>query len=201
MKRTDVEAGVIYAVKNSYGPPGIVVFLEDGAAGLYQRERHGAGIRQLIENKTTKAKRGQGWSETTRGYAAIEGRWDANKSEVLDLLAAIDPATELERFKANEQPSVDGLSFEIRYTLTDVSGLYADEKAAYDEAKEAERAADRHRAEQKAAAAERAGDLLESLSAYGIRLVRATDEGFFLKLGEADKLLALLREYAPSPEA
>lgn len=35
MKRNDIKAGVVYAVKSSYGAPSPIVFLEDGVAGLY----------------------------------------------------------------------------------------------------------------------------------------------------------------------
>lgn len=41
MKRSSIKAGVVYAVKSSYGPPSPIVFLEDGAAGLYTRGAYG----------------------------------------------------------------------------------------------------------------------------------------------------------------
>ena len=193
MKRTDIKAGVIYASKNSYGPPGIVVFLEDGAAGLYERQRHGKGIRKVDENKWTKAKRGSGWSETTKGYAAIAGHWDA-KGEVLGLLSAIDPARELERFLAGEHPSVEGLEFDIRYTLTDISGLYAEEKAAYDAKEAAEQAARRRKAEADRAASARRRSITEALSAYGIGARDNAAGKVELSLDEAEKLLDKIRE-------
>ena len=191
MKRTDIKAGVIYASKNSYGPPGIVVFLEDGAAGLYERQRHGKGIRKVDENKWTKAKRGSGWSETTKGYAAIAGHWDA-KGEVLGLLSAIDPARELERFLAGEHPSVEGLEFDIRYTLTDISGLYAEEKAAYDAAQAAERAARTRKAEADRAASARRLGVIQALSDYGINAGSNEKGNITLSPDEAEKLLALI---------
>ena len=193
MKRTDIKAGVIYASRSSYGPPGIVVFLEDGAAGLYERQRHGKGIRKVDENKWTKAKRGSGWSETTKGYAAIAGHWDA-KGEVLGLLSAIDPARELERFLAGEHPSVEGLEFDIRYTLTDISGLYAEEKAAYDAKEAAEQAARRRKAEADRAASARRRGIVEALSTYGITAKDNAAGKIELSLDEAEKLLDKVRE-------
>ena len=195
MKRTDIKAGVIYASKSSYGPPGIVVFLEDGAAGLYERQRHGPGVREVEENKYTKAKRGSGWSETTKGYAAIATRWDA-KGDALALLGAIDPARELERFKAGEHPSVEGLEFDIRYTLTDISGLYAEEKAAYDAKEAAEQAARRRKAEADRAASARRRSITEALSAYGITAKDNAAGKIELSLDEAEKLLDKVREAA-----
>ena len=193
MKRTDIKAGVIYASKNSYGPPGIVVFLEDGAAGLYERQRHGKGIRKVGENKWTKAKRGSGWSETTKGYAAIAGHWDA-MGEVLGLLSAIDPARDLERCLAGEHPSVEGLEFDIRYTLTDISGLYAEEKAAYDAKEAAEQAARRRKAEADRAASARRRGIVEALSTYGITAKDNAAGKIELSLDEAEKLLDKVRE-------
>ena len=195
MKRTDIKAGVVYAIRNSYGPPGIVVFLEDGAAGLYSRERHGNRIRQETENKYTKAKRGSGWGETTRGYAAVTARRDA-KREAVSLLSTIDPARELERFRAGEHPSVEGLEFDIRYTLADVSGLYAEEQAAYDAKEAAERAARLRKQEADRAASARRRGIVEALNAYGIGARDNAAGKVEFSLDEADKLLALLREHA-----
>lgn len=189
MKRTDIRAGVVYAIKSSYGPPGAVVFLEDGAAGLYERQPHGAGVRKLEENRYTKAKRGSGWSETTKGYAAIVAPVAA-----LDVLAAINPARELERFLANERPSSDDLEFSIRYTLTDVSGLYAEEKAAYDAKEAADREARRRKDEAARAASARRRSILEALDAYGIGARDNAAGKIELSLDEADKLIAMLRD-------
>lgn len=201
MKRTDIKAGVVYAVRSSYGPPTAIVFLEDGAAGLYQREPYGkSGIRKLTEDKFNKAKRGSGWSDTTKGYAAITARWDG-KRDTLGLLAAIDPANELARFVASESPSVEGLEFSIHYTLSDISGLYADERAAYDARQEAERDARSRKDEAERAASARRRDTSESLSAYGIE-ARGNDKGRIeLSLDEADKLVTLLRAHAPTKRA
>ena len=193
MKRTDIKAGVIYASRSSYGPPGIVVFLEDGAAGLYERQRHGPGVREVEENKYTKAKRGSEWSETTKGYAAIATRRDA-EGDALALLGAIDPARELERFKAGEHPSVEGLEFDIRYTLTDISGLYAEEKAAYDAKEAAEQAARRRKAEADRAASARRRGIVEALSTYGITAKDNAAGKIELSLDEAEKLLDKVRE-------
>ena len=196
MKRTDIKAGVIYASKSSYGPPGIVVFLEDGAAGLYERQRHGAGILKVAENKYTKAQRGSGWSTATRGYAAIVAR-GVTPAEALGLLSTIDPARELEHFKAAGHPSVEGLEFGIRYTLTDISGLYADEKAAYDAKEAAEQAARRRKAEADRAASARRRSIAEALSTYGITAKDNAAGKIELSLDEAEKVLGKIR-LAPS---
>jgi len=192
MKRTDIKAGVIYASKSSYGPPGIVVFLEDGAAGLYERQRHGEGIRK-VDEKYSKAKRGSGWSETTKGYAAIVPR-GVTPAEALGLLSAIDPARELERFRATEHPSAEGLEFDIRYTLTDISGLYAEEKAAYDAREAADRAARQRKQEADRAASARRRSIVEALNAYGIGARDNAVGKVELSLDEAEKLLDKVRE-------
>lgn len=197
MKRTDIRAGVVYAVKSSYGPPSPIVFLEDGAAGLYGRGGYGRGeIRKLEENSYTKAKRGSGFSDSARGYAALKASWqrEFSNADAAQQMSAADPAAELARFLADEKPSAPALEFEIVTSLSQINGLYNEELAAYEAQQQGEREARRRHAEQKAAAAERAVSLKESLSAYGIRVTMATDEGFFLKLDEADKLLALLRD-------
>lgn len=196
MKRTDIRAGVVYAVKSSYGPPIPIVFLEDGAAGLYGRGNYGRGApRKLEESKTMKAKRGRGFSDSTRGYAAIarNGGAGASNAEAAAAMKALDPAAELARFIADEQPSSEILHFRIEPSLNQITGLYDEELAAYEAQREAGRAADRRRQQEKAALAERAGGLQESLSAYGIRVRRATDGTFELSLDEAGKILALLR--------
>ena len=138
---------------------------------------------------------GRHCGETTKGYAAIAGHWDA-KGEVLGLLSAIDPARELERFLAGEHPSVEGLEFDIRYTLTDISGLYAEEKAAYDAKEAAEQAARRRKAEADRAASARRRSITEALSAYGITAKDNAAGKIELSLDEAEKLLDKVREAA-----
>ena len=131
--------------------------------------------------------------QLTEGYAAIATRWDA-KGDALALLGAIDPARELERFKAGEHPSVEGLEFDIRYTLTDISGLYAEEKAAYDAKEAAEQAARRRKAEADRAASARRRGIVEALSTYGITAKDNAAGKIELSLDEAEKLLDKVRE-------
>jgi hypothetical protein len=196
MKRTDIRAGVVYAIKSSYGAPAPIVFLEDGAAGLYGRGNYGRGApRKLDEDKYTKARAGKGFSDSDRGYAAIEAR---RPREITDAAAAllmseINPQAEMSRFLADERPSEEGLRFVIVTSLTQIGGLYDEELAAYEARKEAERAADQRKSDERGARIARIKAAIEALSAYGIRATGAWGEGQVeLSPDEAEKLLALL---------
>lgn len=197
MKRTDIRAGVVYAIKSSYGPPSPIIFLEDGAAGLYARGSYGRSeVRKLEETKTTKAKRGSGFSDATRGYAAVaaNGGAGAPAAELVAAMKALDPTAELARFVADERPSSEILRFVIEPSLNQIAGLYAEELAAYEAQREAELAADRRKRAEQDAKTSRASDLIEGFSAYGIRARGAFEGKVELSLDEADKLLALLRD-------
>ena len=208
MKRTDIKAGVVYAIKSSYGPPSPIVFLEDGAAGLYGRSNYGQGpIRKLEENKHTKAKAGRagrGFSDSARGYAAINTSWSSKVSlaDMIGQIRSASPDAELARFLAGKQPSVEGAGFEIVTSLGQIDGLYAEELAAYNARIEAEHAASRRKADEQTALAERIGTAVEGLSAYGIRAKGAwKSEQVELSADEAEKLVALLRAHAPTKRA
>ena len=204
MKRTSIKAGVVYAIKTRYGSPSPIVFLEDGAAGLYGRGNYGRDpYRKLDENSYTKAKRGTGFSESSRGYAAIKVSWsgDLKDADAAEQMRAIDPEAELARFLADESPSVSGLAFELVTGLSQIDGLYDEELAAYNARMEAERAADRRKRNESAARTNRITAVIEALSAYGIRAKGAWEgKQVELSVDEAEKLLDLLRDRpAPAP--
>ena len=196
MKRTDIRAGVVYAVKSSYGPPSPIMFLEDGAAGIYSRGNFGRGAPRKLP-ADYKAKAGRGLSDSGRGYAAIRRNsvGDLTTDEAVERLGAIDPAAELARFLADESPAVDGLRFEIVTSLGQITGLYAEAVTQY----EAERKAERERRDQREAALatawQRAASIRDGLAELGIRsTVVSADYGgsISLSLDEAEKLFALL---------
>lgn len=197
MKRNDIRAGVVYAIKSSYGPPSPIVFLEDGAAGLYSRGNYGRGpYRKLEENSHTKARVGKGFSEASRGYAVMERSAvdDLSHADAAGQMRAANPESELARFLADENPTADGLRFTIVTSLNQISGLYDEELAAYEAQREAERAADRRKRNEATARSERITAAVEALSAHGIR-AKGAWEGRQLELSvdEAEKLIALLR--------
>ena len=198
MKRTSIKAGVVYAVKSTCGSPTPIVFLEDGAAGLYGRGNYGRDpYRKFTEDEYTKAKRGSGFSESSLGYAAIKTGWNRNASmpDAAEQMRGIDPATELARFLADEKPSTDGLEFEIVTGLGQIDGLYDEELAAYNARMEAERAAERRKSDERSAISARVGAVVEALSAYGIRAGGAWKGAQVeLPVNEAEKLLAILRD-------
>jgi hypothetical protein len=202
MKRSDIKAGVVYAVKSAYGPPGPIVFLEDGAAGLYQRDHYSSKVKQLAESKFSKAGRG-GAFESGRGYAAVVRDYAAPgpgvKADPLPAMRALDCAAELERFRAGERPSAAGLRFEIVTSLNQVAGLYDEELAAYEARREAERAANRRKQAENKAARDRADAILDRLNALGVD-GEAVSKGrepwshICISVADAEKFLALLRD-------
>ena len=205
MKRSSIKAGVVYAIKSSYGPPSPIVFLEDGAAGLYGRSNYGRGpIRKFDENKHTKAKKGHGLSDSDRGYVAMKVSWALGISNAgaAERMRAIDPEAGLARFLAGESSSIDGVGFDIVTSLGQIDGLYAEELAAYSARLDAERSAGQRKADEQAARAARIAAVIEALSAYGIRAKGAwKGEQVELSVDEAEKLAALLRAHAPTKEA
>jgi hypothetical protein len=198
MKRTSIKAGVVYAVRSSYGAPAPIVFLEDGAAGLYGRGNYGRGpYRKLAESSHTKAGRGKGFSESDHGYAVMERSkvGDASDAEAAEQMRAASPEAELARFLADESPSADGLRFAIVTSLSQIGGPYDEELAAYSARVEAEKAAERRKSDARTVLAERITAAIEGLSAYGIRATGAwAAEQVELSVDEAEKLLALLRD-------
>ena len=194
MKRTDIRAGVVYAVKSGYGPPSPIVFLEDGAAGLYSRGDYGRGAPAERDPRIWKAQRGSGYGTSDCGYAAMirSGASGLMYEDAAAAMAAADPGAELARFLADERPSGEGLMFSIVTSLGQISGLYDEELAAYNAAKEAERARERRLSEERAAESARRLGLVEALSAYGIRARDNSAGKIELSPDEADKLIALL---------
>lgn len=194
MKRTDIRAGVVYAVKSSYGPPSPIVFLEDGARGLYSRGDYGRGAPAERDPRIWKAQRGSGYGKSACGYAAIRPG-SARDSDAAEELGAIDPAAELARFLADQQPAAEGLSFEIVTSLGQISGLYAEELAAY----EGMRAAERRRQAENRTARDRADSITDQLSAFGVdgeavSKDRSHWSHICISVADAEKLIALLRD-------
>jgi hypothetical protein len=167
MKRTDIRAGVVYAVRSSYGPPVPVVFLEDGAAGLYGRDSYGRGPYRRLDGNFYKATAGKGLGSPARGYAALErnGGSGIPNADAAELLRAADPVAELARFLADGKPSAEGLRFAIVTSLGQIGGPYDEELAAYSAAKDAERERRRRIDEERAAESARRQDIVEALSA------------------------------------
>jgi len=186
MKRTSIKAGVVYATKTA-GSPNPVMFLEDGAAGLYSRQR-GGGIHQHEENSYTKARAGQGFSIVSIGYVILKQDWMSAGSQPLALPWQVDPAAELERFRAGEKPSVKGLTFDIITSLAKIAPW--DEATAENEAREA---AQREARAKSAESRARIDAAREGLRALGIDTGYSLGSGKIeLPVWEVEKLLALL---------
>jgi hypothetical protein len=191
VKRKDIKAGVVYAEPRSYGPPTAVVFLEDGAATVWQRVERYSGpdeVRALAAD--AKPQKGSGWRGRSQGYATVRG--DA------ELLAGLDVAAELERFKADSQPSRDGLWFTLAFQLGKVAGPYADEVAAYKAREDAKRKADDDAKNRRLAARKRVDDVREALGEEaGIASQYVQDSygkhGIWVSVEDAERLLTLLR--------
>ena len=189
MKRTSIKAGIVYASKSDHGSPSPVMFLEDGAAGIYSRQR-GGSIRQQTETSYTKAHRGRGWSDESIGYAAVVQDWITPGTKPALLPWALDPAAELERFRAGGKPSVPGLKFDIITSLGKIGpwgAAVAEHEARLAAKREAEQKAEAGRVRAKAAH--------DGLRALGIsaRLSFSTHR-IELDIWEAEKLLDMLRE-------
>jgi hypothetical protein len=147
VKRSDIKAGVVYAVHSSYGSPSPVVFLQDAAAGLFQRQRGGL-IKDYTGQKWAKAHQGRGWSSYSMGYAAVKpsraGSFNVESGGMshqarIQALHGLDTAAELQLFKEGKDPSVAGVEFEIVSSLGKIRGEYEAESIAYDAAQAAER--------------------------------------------------------------
>ena len=196
MKRTDIRAGVVYAVKSSYGPPSPIVFLEDGARGIYSRSPYGRGAPVERDPKRYKPKRGRGWEGTDCGYAAIRGG-SAREGEAAELLRSVDLPAELARFLADKMPTADGLSFEIVTGLGKIDGLYDEELAAYEARQEAERAERKREQGEAEAARNRADAITFRLSAFDVDAEAVSKDRehwshIVIPVADAEKLLALL---------
>lgn len=188
MKRTDIRAGVVYAIKHDRGAPSPVMFLEDRAAGIYSRQR-GGGIRQRAEDSRTKAHRGHGFSDETIGYAAVVQDWTTPGTSPAQPPWNLDPAAELEQFRGGGSPSAQGLRFDLITSLGKVAPW--DETVAEDEARRAAGQAAREKSDAHRARVQAARD---GLAEFGI------DAGYSfgnakieLAVWEVEKLLALLR--------
>lgn len=191
MKRKNIKAGVIYAVKSSYGgSPSPVVFLEDGAAGLYRRGHDGTRFVQAAEDKYTKAKKGTGWTETTYGYAAVVRDGTATlPGGALGALAAIDASAELERFRTIGRPASGLLRFALITSLARIAS-WDDAVAEY----KAARAADRKRWDETNARTQRQTAVLAGLQDLGLSVSAREQGAVGMSLEAAERLLAMLSE-------
>lgn len=146
MKRTDIKAGVVYAVHSSYGSPKPVVFLQDGAAGLFQHQRGGGAPRDVTGSRGVKAGKGSFYAPGGTGYAAVVPSRFGDFAEMpykerVQALYSLDIAAELARFKDGKEPLGSGMQFEIITSLTKVRGEYEAESAAYEKKAKDDRAA------------------------------------------------------------
>lgn len=188
MKRTDIKAGVIYAIKGSYGPPGPVVFLEDQAATVYERIKHGTGYKALPA--TYKAQAGSGWSTPSRGYAVVRGDKPytaGQRTEALAAMTGIDTTAELAAFRAGKGTD-SGLSPGILTSLSKVVP-WDDAVAEYD----ARQAADGKRIAEADAMTQRRAEVIAAFAAIGITVASYAGPGLVqLNLDEADKIMRLI---------
>lgn len=196
MQRKDIKAGVIYAVKSSYGQPHPVLFLEDGAAGLYTHERyHYERRRPAYEGAKARAARG---FDPVFGYAAVEpadgGHDRDDRDAVLAAMREVDPVAELERFKAGRNPASEILQFAIISNLGKI--------APWDDVlaeRELQRQRDRKRTEEANARMARTRAAIDGLRQHGIAGTRILDygaggEGVLIGIADAERLLAMLSE-------
>lgn len=184
MKRKDIRAGVAYALK-SHSTPKPAVFLEDGAATLWEKLRNSGGYRELSE-PLYKPRVGHGWDGTNRGFAIIAGDAEA--------LAGIDAAAELARFRAGQQPSNAELHFSLVTVLGQVIGPYGEAVAAYERerARQREETSRRHRDID--AALHRQLAITEAFGEFGIRAGSGGSDRVSISIEDAERLIALLRE-------
>ena len=190
MKRKDIKAGVVYAIKASYGPPSPVVFLEDQGATLFEHRNGRAGNPRAPEG--AKAGRGDGYSAASYGYAAITGKsaYDGGaRAERAAEMEGIDLAAELAAFRAGERPEGEELGqyFTLLTSLNQVCPWDA-AVAAY----EAKRAADQKRMDAADALTQRRTEVIEAFAAIGIKAMSSGPGMLTLTLDEAGKLLRLV---------
>lgn len=191
MQRKNIKAGVIYAVKSSCDSPSPVVFLEDGAAGLYTPAlRGGTRFVQAAESKYAKAKRGTGWNGTTYGYAAlVPARIPDAVGEALGALREIDASAELERFRTIGRQESGLLRFDLITSLTRIVP-WDDAVAEY----EATRAADQKRWDEVNARTGRQTAVLAGLRNLGLSVSAREQGAVGMSLEAAERLLAMLNE-------
>jgi hypothetical protein len=188
MKRADIKAGVVYAIKASYGPPSPVVFLEDGAATLYEH-RDAGGYEALPA--TYKASAGRGWSQPSRGYAVVQAPGSrphiaGQRTEALAALAGVDTAAELAAFRTGRRAE-SGLSSSLLTSLNQVVP-WDDAIAEYD----AKQAADAKRVFEADALTQRRAEVIAAFAAIGIKAMTSGPGVVLLSLDEAGKLLRLV---------
>jgi hypothetical protein len=195
VKRTDIRAGVVYAIKASYGPPSPVVFLEDGAATLFEYVNGRAGYQ--VAPESARAGRGDGYPAETYGYAAITGQsaYDAGeRAQRAAEMEDIDTADELAAFRGGERPDGEELGqyFTLLTSLNQVCP-WDDAVAAY----EAKRASDQRRMDAADAMTQRRNEIITGLARFGVTAACGNPGMVTLDLDEAEKVIGLI---APTTE-
>lgn len=188
MKRTNIRAGVVYAIKSSYGPPVPVVFLEDGAATVYDKPIGATGYRAHPEG--TKARAGRGWSESSLGYATVGKYWDVRLSDALPDLH-LKTASELKSFRDGGKPASSRLEFRLLTSLSRV--VPWDEAVAEYEARTAH---DRQRMKAADQMQIRRNTAIAALAGLGITAAPGDPGTVMLTLDEAEKVLRLAAKEA-----
>lgn len=201
MQRKSIKAGVIYAITSPYAQPSPIVFLEDGAAGLYTRDRYGSRIRPVPESSTTKARAGRGFDPSI-GYAAVVTGslvYGTEKEAAIEAMRTIDPAAELDRFKASARPAAEMLQFKIIASLGKITE-WDQATAAYEAGREADRRRDAERAERN----RRTQAAVAALKGHGFltarRTVESGSEGVAILIDDAERLLEMLASLRTADE-
>jgi hypothetical protein len=195
VKRTDIKAGVVYAIKAAYGPPSPVVFLEDGAATLFEHVDVRAGY-QVAPGGAT-AGRGRGYPARTYGYAAITGQQaydDGARARRAAEMRGIGTSAELAAFRTGGRPDGEELGqyFTLLTSLNQVCP-WDDAVAAY----EAKRASDQQRMDAADAMTQRRNEIITGLACLGITAACGRPGMVTLDLDEAEKVIRLI---APTTE-
>jgi hypothetical protein len=211
MRKTDVVPGTIYASHGSWGAPHPVQLL---TAGLYVAGRRGG--KHFRGKAGPRARPGRNnYGGDTAGYPALvpgggpytsTGNLSLSREEKLALMKGVNPAAELARWLAAEEPSVPGAAFDLITSLTRVNGEYEAELAAYHRNREE---ADRSRKDadaQRNANLVRSGAALNALKAAvaraghpgGLRAWRADQESVVLYVEDVELITGLIVTRDPS---
>jgi hypothetical protein len=203
MRRGEIRAGVVYGVRQSFGGLSPVVFLEDGAAHVWQDNEFGD-----LAYERTDRRPGKDSLYGDRGYAVLVPDRGILGSgyDALAALREVDPAAELARFEArarrhgdvdDDGPSSPSLRFGVLMTLGLVIGPF-DEADAEHQAQRERRAAERDDADQRSKEqGVRASVIVAELATLGIQATSTWDYGrhvIQLGLDEADSLILMFRQ-------
>lgn len=196
MKAKDIKPGEVYAYRPSkYGRIIPVVLLAPADKdNLYvsQPTRRKSGDPWYPKApRATKPSRGSGYSDPSYGYPAVMPLTEKGDLAVLRgvTLADFEAATQREDHER-------GITFMLLDNVAHIVGPYEEIIAAEAEARAAEMAERQAKSDREAEVRARALDLIVALNAHGVKAGRADTAGggtvLTLRLGEVDKLLALL---------